>query len=87
MLVNENFYCQLPVNCTDEPSPSLMEPETWNPGMDTLFPVEGAHETFTRPPDGRVLGLGEKTPEDPFMVQLVAWVVPPEFTNEITHSP
>ncbi len=64
-----------------------MEPETWNPGMDTAVPEEGAHVTFTRPPDGMLLGLGAKTPGDPFMVQPVAWTVPPEFTNETTHVP
>lgn len=65
-----------------------MEPLTWNPGMETPFPVEAAHETFTSPPGGTLLGLGEKSPADPFMVQPVApAAVPPEFTSDITHSP
>ena len=64
-----------------------MEPLTWNPGIERAAPDEGAHDTFTNPPAGTLLGLGARTPGDPFIVQPVASVVPPEFTNEMTHVP
>jgi len=49
-------------------------------------PFGGAHETFTIPPGGMLLGT--KTPVTPFRVQPVApTAVPPEFTNVMTHVP
>ena len=87
MPLNEEFYCQLPVNCTDVPSLSWMEPSTWNPGIDVAFPFEGEHETFTSPPGGTLLDLGEKTPGNPLMVQPVASTLPPEFASDTTHVP
>ena len=84
MHLKGGFYFQLLAYCTDEPSLSWTEPETWKPGMEAAFPVEGAHETFTSPPGGTVLGA--KSPGDPFMVQPVApTAVPPEFTSDMTH--
>jgi len=64
-----------------------MEPLRWYPGIDKELPDEGAHETFTKPPAGTLLGFGVRTPGDPFMVQPVASTVPPEFTNETTQVP
>jgi hypothetical protein len=55
--------------------------------MERAFPFEGEHETFTRAWGGMLLGLGAKTPGDPFRVQPVApTAVPPEFTSDMTHS-
>jgi len=52
-----------------------------------VFPDEGEHETFTKPPAGTLLVFGARTPGDPFMMQPVASTVPPEFTSEMTHVP
>jgi|GEM_PF-5546495 len=56
--------------------------------METAVPVGAVHETFTSPPGGTLLGLGAKSPGDPFIVQPVApTAVPPEFTSDMTHVP
>lgn len=81
------IHCQLPVNCTEEPSLNWMEPLRWYPGIDKAFPDEGEHETFTKPPAGTLLAFGERTPGESFSVQPVASTVPPEFTSETTHVP
>jgi len=65
-----------------------MKPSTWNPGIGIAPPVEGAHETFTKPPGGTLPGPGVKTPGNPFRVQPVAPIaVPPEFTSVMVHVP
>lgn len=88
MLLDGMGHFQVPVNCTDEPSLSRMTPSAWNPGIGRAPPAEGAHETFTMPPGGTLLGPDARELDTPPRVQPVAaTAVPPEFINVMMHVP